>query len=1215
MQIRDIFETRIEEKIEPVIKVGERQDEKKLAAEIGSYVVTPTIERYLDDFLEHYTDTFRAPTTEIGVWISGYFGSGKSYLAKMAALLAENRTLDGVSAAKRFEARVPAQAPRRESISRSLFRLPQCDSQVLAFNLNTLADSKVTPLPRLLLSQYYLSKGYGSNFLYARVIEAELDKRGKLPDLHAAVERLANRPWADVQRNPTFYARALYQAACEVAPDVFATPDEVAQRLKDAERGELYNVRFLVRAILDDLEDREQSLGKPCRLVLVMDESGQWIEDDAGRLGQLQALVEEAAEKGQGKLWVFVTTHEDMGSVYQNARALKGDMKKIEGRFRFKFSLTTENIELVLEDRIFRKKLAGKNEVSRAYRENPGVLRDLGELKNTGQKLPDCTEERFVAFYPFFPYHIHLIPEVVKSLRSAGGRAEQLSGSTRTLLAITQDIMRAGERDYLDAAVGEMVSFDEVYANLAGEGEVTPDVRRELSRIEDVVPEATPFTRRTAEALYLIQQLTYVPRTVDNLARLLVEHTADDLAALINRVRPELARLMAAKVVAQIGEEYEFLTGERRTFEEEVAEEKAMLKMQDMEAGLARFATTDVLGFTTVPFKEAEFPARIFFDDTLVSRDGFVDVRVYSPLAALTGLKVSDLEDRSLRPDEQQTLFVLCDRVPGFDDQLKYHLAMRTVVDRWKGDPYKSEDAHRLASERESSDLDKLRRKVLDGIQAGLRQAHVIFRGSSRSVFPKAGQTPGEALRLELASFWPTLYPKYERVPVRVVNEGRAIYDVLSGAKSVTSDVQHLRLFDQTGQIDPHTPLLDAIRTYLATRQDRKERSLGKDLVGEFIRPPYGWDAGAVRVGVAALVRAGAMRVVINKKPFTNPADPELQDALRVSRNFDKVELVLEDIELDPEVLVEVRKSLMRLTGTRKLDETPAALSEAMESFASDLLEQAGKVTLWAEPAGLPLSPHFSEGQEAFEKIMALSNPRHRVNEIHAQGETQLGTYVQAIRGTSEFVTRWGKTFTQMRDFAQAVGAIAYRLPTCGACDSFLSNWETAREQATLTQAEVWKDLQNAKAAAELELEGSLSRWREEARTLAQDALDRLPADLAASGLPADELQDRLAAPLGEFIASLDAETSITGAAALPERARQLIRQMGEAIQAERQKREERPPPDGEVQVPKPVRRIRMADVATTARIQNEAQWNLLRDRLDETVKTALADGNEVEIS
>ena len=135
----------------------------------------------------------------------------------------------------------------------------------------------------------------------------------------------------------------------------------------------------------------------------------------------------------------------------------------------------------MLEDRLFKKTLAGKTDVLSAYNENPGVLRDLGQLADTSQKLPECSEERFVTLYPFFPYQVHLIPEIVKRLRSAGGRGEQLSGSTRTLLAITQDILRIGRRRYLDSAVGEIVSFDEVYHNFAGEGEVSPDVRRDLS--------------------------------------------------------------------------------------------------------------------------------------------------------------------------------------------------------------------------------------------------------------------------------------------------------------------------------------------------------------------------------------------------------------------------------------------------------------------------------------------------------------------------------------------------------------------------------------------------------------------------------------------------------------------------------------------------------------------------------------------------------------
>ncbi len=295
MRIGELFETRVAEKIEPVIKVGETGDKDKLASEIGSYVVTPMIEQYLDDILEHYTDTFLNKTTEIAIWISGYFGSGKSHLAKILALLVQNLILMGITACRRFEARLPADAPRRASILRSLARMDQCSTRVLAFNLNTLSDSRTRPLASLLLSQYYLSCGYSSNLIYARVIEAELDKQGKLSDLHAAVETRAKKPWPEIQQNLAFYRNHLYAAACEVAPDVFSCPQDVDQALKEAQKGELHNVAFLVETMLTGLKKLEAETKRPQRLLLVLDESGQWIENDASRLSQLQALVEECA--------------------------------------------------------------------------------------------------------------------------------------------------------------------------------------------------------------------------------------------------------------------------------------------------------------------------------------------------------------------------------------------------------------------------------------------------------------------------------------------------------------------------------------------------------------------------------------------------------------------------------------------------------------------------------------------------------------------------------------------------------------------------------------------------------------------------------------------------------------------------------------------------------------------------------------------------------
>jgi len=110
--------------------------------------------------------------------------------------------------------------------------------------------------------------------------------------------------------------KKLYDAVCSVAPDNFTSPEEVQTALKSAQSGEVYNIQFLVTTFLDDLNAREAATTKPCRLMLVMDETGQWIGDDGDRLHLLQGLVEEAGSRGKGKIWITVTTHEDMGSNY-----------------------------------------------------------------------------------------------------------------------------------------------------------------------------------------------------------------------------------------------------------------------------------------------------------------------------------------------------------------------------------------------------------------------------------------------------------------------------------------------------------------------------------------------------------------------------------------------------------------------------------------------------------------------------------------------------------------------------------------------------------------------------------------------------------------------------------------------------------------------------------------------------------------------------------
>src|SRR5262249_10263428 len=151
-------------------------------------------------------------------------------------------------------------------------------------------DSKKTPLPRLLLSQYYQSLGYCSNLLVARTVEQVLDDREKLSEFHDAVAALADKPWETIHQNVNPFALHLYAGASKVAPDLWPKPENVKDSLLLADRGEIFNAQVLVDTMLKELSRRETQTKKPARILLVLDESGQWIEDDAGRLAQLQAL-------------------------------------------------------------------------------------------------------------------------------------------------------------------------------------------------------------------------------------------------------------------------------------------------------------------------------------------------------------------------------------------------------------------------------------------------------------------------------------------------------------------------------------------------------------------------------------------------------------------------------------------------------------------------------------------------------------------------------------------------------------------------------------------------------------------------------------------------------------------------------------------------------------------------------------------------------------
>lgn len=1210
MKVGELFEVKVDEKIEPVIKVAERSDEDKLAGEISGYVVTPLIERVLDEFLEHYTDSFRRDTTEVGVWISGYFGSGKSHLAKIMALLAENRKILGVSAAERFESRVPAHSDRHGSIIRSLRQMDQCQTDVLAFNLNTIQDAKQHDLPYLLLSQFYKARGYCANLTYARVIETAIDREGRLNELHKEIEVLSGRSWADVQSNPTFYLKFFFEAAHRVAPNHFTSADEVKEALKRAEKGELINVAFLVRECLGYL-DRQQALDptRPHRLLWILDETGQWIEADRGRLSAVQAFIEDLAVTGKGRVMAIVTTHGDMSAIYSKARALETEMKKIAGRFWLAPALTTENIEIVLEERLLKKNNAGELALRDLFKLRGGTLCDLGELADTNQKLPECSEKAFIRYYPFFPYQIHLIPEIIKSLRSKGGHGEQMSGSTRTLLGIVQDVLRDGRRQYLKEEPGALVSFDEFYFNLE-RSEIKPDVRTDISHIVERTG-GNELTRRVAEVLYLIRELPYIPRTVDNLARFLVGDAGQDLAIVRSEVQADLERLMKAQMVARSGSEYEYLTGERRSFEEEVTTIEQDLHNEDLtQRLLERFVRTDRrnyfeewLGPAELSYLGTRFPITLIVDGRpVVGTSGEVTLDLTTPYGRLRRDEKDLIEESLLN---QRTFYVLSGRVPDFPGLLARYLAINEVATSWKGSPHRSEEARALARERETTDLVKVQKQVIQELIEGVRGSVLLFRGAQTPVPQRNGTTPKDALRALLGDKLGTIYTRLNQVQHRVVDDQKAISDVLSGKGARNSDVKSLALYHPgSGTLNEHAALIDGVLTYLRGEHQKGGRVAGRALLAHFRAPEFGWDPNAVRVAVGALVHEGRIEVSVNRRPIRSPDDPDLLETLRIRSKFENAEVAPAG-EVDTADVAEARRFLIQLTRHTKIDETAPAVSQAFVALASEVKQKAEPVRLWASGAGLQLPKSFTEGLAAFDDVKGYPLPGLQVAAI-VQQEGLLSAGRDVIDLYATFHATQGQAFVVLKDFVgtlQGLGAFTTERPEIVEC---ISRFRTARSEATVAEPGVWAGLQEARGKASLALKELVAGWREQGKV----ALDETERRIRERGAML-EIEN---AYLGEVLGRLnplrkllEGDVSPSDLAGLPSRVAVQERALQALLETEYRRLYPEPPPAK-------VRTVRLAETAGCRRIRTEAEWAVARAALDDRITAYLHDGVEIEL-
>ncbi|MDP9312053.1 MAG: BREX system P-loop protein BrxC, partial [Chloroflexota bacterium] len=864
MQIVDTFATHIQERIEPVVKVADRRP-VLLLQELRNLIVTSQWEQYLRQLLDAWANASeRADNIDPGIWISGFFGSGKSLLLKVLGVILEGGMLGGESVHGVFLDRLAPNSPDRSEIKRLLTAIDRrVTTSFVGGNLHALQSTSADSLALIAFKLFADQQGYTRNWAFAWAVEYYIDQAGKKAEFQQRAEALTGKDWEDLVNDTAFNITKLMQAAAETLPDHFTDGREsVAQAMSLTTQSGI-TPNDVIDRFVRWCRSRDGH-GKRHRVLLQLDELGQWIAggNSNERIMQVQALVETASVRGEGRVWIAVTAHGDVQALQANVQ--QEQYAKINQRFSIKCKLSNDDMSQVVEERLLRKHQAGRADLEARFETRTGELTDLGTLRGTRRVYLPPTKETFPLMYPFMPWVVKVIPDVVKGIAQAAGRGDALTGATRTMIAVVQGAI-LDTPGLLQAPVGRLLNLVDLYPQLVVD--VPVETKTDLNSIQRSVPNATERTYEVAVALYLLGQASYIPCTLENVARALANRLDVNPGAIAAQIEPELTRLIEAGYAKQVGEEYVFLTTQQRSFQDKVRERQAELLTQSFELSqaLRDYESEDVFRLHQIQILGRTLNLKQMLDGRVVQAgQSRVVVHILSPLQRALDPQIAN--DEALRQrsnQDQDTFFLRLAEAPSLRQHLALALATDDVANRVIAANPTSPEAE-VARQAKLTDLGSHKAAVRKQLATAVRGGMIFFRGSSYHL--AGGASPGDAARSVLGQLLPTVYSRLPEVQHRVANDEGAVRAALNGSTS-NSDILSLGVLKADNTINESSPLLSAVRGVLPLENADRPPLEALELRRMFEDPPYGWDGNAVKVALALLLRSGACKLVIDGRP------------------------------------------------------------------------------------------------------------------------------------------------------------------------------------------------------------------------------------------------------------------------------------------------------------------------------------------------------------
>lgn len=531
MKLKDLYSKPINRAVNPAVSATKFDPETE-RIEIQEYVFTDEIINGLFRILDAIKNN--KPYDHVGIWIDGYYGSGKSHFLKYLDYCitpstredAVSRLLDAVKAIDPLDEKHNLSFDYDELLSIANW-LKRATIDTCIFNLETSYDNstdKKKAFLHVFWNEFNGKRGFNKfNITLAQNLEKPLAEKGVF---EAFKERIAEEggDWNDPGMAADLIDNELdwvLDIAKELAPTL--SVDSIRERI--IKRDTNMSIDRFGMELASYLKDK----GDDYRLILLADEVSQFINKERDRYLNLQEIITKLSEACDNKVWVACTAQQDLSEIMDDCHIAEEKDKegKIKGRFEVKVSLKGTQPEVITQKRILDKKEEVKPELAALYNKYKAGF-DLQFKLPTSYSSYE-TQDDFVDYYPFVPYQFKLIMQVFNSFLNLGYVAKEVKGNERSIIKVIHSTAKTNA----DAELGKFISFDELYNNMFEEGlqargqKAVDNALRMARTYQTDRPERTRLAVRVANVLFMIcnisqtDQLVF-PATLDNVTSLLI---------------------------------------------------------------------------------------------------------------------------------------------------------------------------------------------------------------------------------------------------------------------------------------------------------------------------------------------------------------------------------------------------------------------------------------------------------------------------------------------------------------------------------------------------------------------------------------------------------------------------------------------------------------------------------------------------------------------